>query len=143
MIRIIFVLILPSLFALISCNSSSINDNNAVTVEFQNLPKEVQDTIVYLSKIDYDYVAGATTAPPDYPELITFDKQYTFEREMIGPWIMYYSVNNLETGKKIRIDYPTPMPIIIYTNRMYIPVNMNLFPDGLNSSSKFKSYVIK
>ena len=63
MIRIIFVIILPLLIASISCNS--INGNNVETVEFQNLPKEVQDTITYLSKLDYDYVAGATTTPPD------------------------------------------------------------------------------
>lgn len=141
MIWIIFVIILPLLIASISCNS--INGNNVETVEFQNLPKEVQDTITYLSKLDYDYVAGATTTPPDYPELITFDNKYTLEREMIGPWIRHYFINNNETGKKIKIDYPTPMPIIIHTNRMYIPEKMNLIPDGFNSSSKFKSYVIK
>lgn len=134
------LLIYVLLIELLSC--SSINDTNDVSIEFQDLPKAVQDTLIRITEIDYDYKVGQP-APPDYPEIIAFDGEYSFERKTIGPWIIHYVVRNMKTGEGINIDYPTPTPIIIYDSKMYIPEDMNLISTELNPSTKFRKYNIK
>lgn len=113
---------------LLSCNS--INEANADIIEFQNLPKVVQDTLIRVTEIDYDYKVGQP-APPDYPEIVALDGEYSLERKTIGPWIIHYVARNMKTGESVNIDYPTPMPIILYDGKMYIPEDMNLISSGL------------
>lgn len=138
--RLINLLIYVLLIELLSC--CSINDINDVSIEFQYLPKAVQDTLIRITEIDYDYKVGQP-APLDYPEIVAFDGEYSLERKTIGPWIIHYVVRNMKTGEGINLDYPTPTPIIIYDGKMYIPEDMNLISTGFNPSTKFRKYNIK
>lgn len=139
MARFINLLIYSVMIGLLSCES--INDTNDVSIEFHNLPKAVQDTLIRITEIDYDYKVGQP-APPDYPEVVAFKGEYRLERRTVGPWIMYYMIRNLKTGKSVNLKYPTPTPIIIYDSIMYIPEDMNLIPNGISSSTKFSKYII-
>ncbi len=95
-------------------------------VDFTELPKEVQDTILYWTKSDewIPYTeSNDTTELYEYyePNIICFDDQYTLRDVTFGPWTWYKLLTRTSDDKEYKLASNAPVPIIVKNDSIIIP----------------------
>jgi hypothetical protein len=139
--KTIIFLIIITLFSCVK-NINSFDSNEKSFVE---LPKEVQDTLLFYTNLKIDSTITSDEANHRLEMqaiyLIDFSKTYKITHKEIGPWVSHIELND-NKNSKIRIEQGTPFPIIIFNKYIYIPKDYNIFSSNCITKLKFKEYEI-
>ncbi len=114
--------------SLSSCNMS-VDNGGGKTVSFTDLPKEVQDTIMYWAE---NYAPIPTNSDSlisigeGMPAVISFDGKYTLDCIEFGPWITHNILRRSSDGRKYNLPYNIPYPIIVRNDTLIIPEDYNI-----------------
>ena len=124
-------IILSGILLFISLSSCTVDNGRGQTVSFMDLPKEVQDTILYWTENDVvtTFTASDDTtllSMYDKPELLCFDEKYTLERTEFGPWILHKILTRISDGKEYKLTRNAPVPIIVHNDTLIIPDEYNI-----------------
>lgn len=116
-------------------------------VAFTDLPKEVQDTVLYWVENDKWIpftVPGDTTQQAEYyePDIICFDDKYTLESEEFGPWVKYKLLTRTSDGKEYKLTRNAPLPVIVRNDTIIIPDEYNIL-SVWNPAVKWKIYRLR
>ncbi len=109
-------------------------------LSFHDLPKEVQDTVLYWTKHQGAYFTNSDSlvkAGIGTPIVISFDGRYTLENEKFGPWVKYRVLTRISDGKEYRLSRNMDVPLIVRNDTVLIPENDNILYN-LNSRTKFR-----
>lgn len=111
--------------ALHGCSLISIRDSN---VSFQDLPKEMQDTILFWKENHGSYFTNSDSliSIGEMPLVISFDDKYSLENEKFGPWVKSRILTRISDGKTYKFPRDTPTPYIIRNDTLVIPTDYNI-----------------
>jgi len=117
------------------------------SVNFTDLPKVVQDTVLYWVKCDkrcpFTFPNDTTQCYGYYePDVLCFDDQYTLNREKFGPWIKNRILKRISDGKEYKLTTSMPLPAIIRNDTIIIPDDYNILTVW-NPSVKWKIYRLR
>jgi hypothetical protein len=118
--------ILLSLILLFSgCNSYDFNISELAhkRVKFEDLPDRVKNFYLYPSEFGESNPSIIDFACLDKDcsyDLVTVDTWY-------GPWVNYYVLTNQIRRVSFRIDQGTPIPYVVYSDKLYIVDKFNIF----------------
>lgn len=116
------------LMLLSSCNMT-VDNGGGKTVSFADLPREVQDTIMYWTD---NYAPILTNSDSlisigeGMPAVISFDGRYTLDNVKFGPWITHMILRRSSDGRKYDLSYNVPSPIIVRNDTLIIPNDYNI-----------------
>lgn len=109
-------------------------------LSFHDLPKEVQDTILYWTKHQGAYFTNSdslTKQGQGTPTVISFDGRYTLENEKFGPWVKCRVLTRISDGKEYRLSGNVDVPLIVRNDTLLIPDNDNILYN-LNNRTEFR-----
>lgn len=109
-------------------------------LSFHDLPKEVQDTVLYWTKHQGAYFTNSDSLIKQgqgTPIVISFAGRYTLENEKIGPWVKWRVLTRISDGKEYRLSRNVDEPLIVRNDTLLIPDNDNILYN-LNSQTKFR-----
>lgn len=112
--------------ALHGCSLISFKESN---VFFHDLPKEIQDTIIYWTENRGDYFNNSDSLiqiGEGMPLVISFDDKYSLENEKFGPWVKSRILTRVSDGKTYKFPRNTPTPFIIINDTLVIPTDYNI-----------------
>ncbi len=125
-----------------SCNNYDykISELAKERIKFIDLPERVQNFYQHSSEFG-----------EENPSLINFaciDKDCNFSLETIdtwyGPWVDYYKLLNQTKKLSYRIDQGTPIPFVVYENKLYLVDKFNIFTNVKDYSIiEFTRYELK
>ncbi len=138
--------IILCLLSLPSCNMA-VDNFDGSTASFTDLPKEVQDSIIYWTENDIvtvftDSYDTTQLAIFDKPELICFDEKYKLENDKVGPWIKNRVLTRISDGKEYKLMRNAPTPILVRNDSIIIPNDYNIL-DVFDSTLTFKVYKLR
>lgn len=100
-----------------------LSDLKQERVKFFDLPERVKN-----------FYQNPSEFGEDNASLVNFaylDKDNSFNLKTIdtwyGPWVDYYKLINETKRLSYRIDQGTPIPIVVYDNKLYLVDKFNLF----------------
>jgi len=126
-----------SLIVIAGC-SRSIDYNDGEPVMFSELPKEVQDTLIWWG--EHTIVSVGDTVVVELDDVVCFDSDYTFLRSTLGPWITSRGLRRNRDGKewKFNGNLNVPTPIVTIGDTIYITSGYNLVTcGGVNPDAVF------
>lgn len=109
-------------------------------LSFHDLPKEVQDTVLYWTKHQGAYFTNSDSLikhGQGTPIVISFDGRYTLENEKFGPWVKCRVLTRISDGKGYRLSKNVDVPLIVRNDTLLIPDNDNILYN-LNSRTEFR-----
>lgn len=123
-------ILLLCVISLSSC-IMTVEDFGGKSVSFTDLPKEVQDTVLYWVENDkwitFTVPGDSTQYQEDYyPYIICFDEQYTLKSEEFGPWTKNKLLTRISDGKRYKLARNAPIPVIVRNDTIYIPEEYNI-----------------
>ncbi|WP_289630480.1 hypothetical protein [uncultured Phocaeicola sp.] len=128
-IHITIAMAILSLMIIAGC-SRSIDYNDGEPVMFSELPKEVQDTLIWWG--EQTIVSLVDTVVVELDNVICFESDYTFLRSTFGPWITSRGLRRNSDGKEWKFsgNLNVPTPIVTIGDTIYIPSDYNLVTCG-------------
>lgn len=134
-LKLIIVIILFS-----SCNGQNINTLESKKVKFKDLPVEITQYFRNPIEVQNDIQTMLLELPKG------MEKKYRLEtvKTLIGPWVAYEKLINIQKNIYYKIDQGVPSPYIIFENKLYVPDRYNIFTtvDDLESL-EFIRYELK
>ena len=118
------------LLMLSSC-TKAVDNANSSTVSFSELPKAVQDTILYWTQKQADAETYTNSDSlinigEGIPNVISFDEKYTLESTVFGPWGKCRILTRLSDGKVYKLSRDIPIPIVIRQDSLIVPTDYNI-----------------
>ena len=114
-------------------------------LSFHDLPKEVQDTVLYWTKHQGAYFTNSDSLIKQgqgTPIVISFDGRYTLENEKFGPWVKWRILTRISDGKEYRLSRNVDVPLIVRNDTLLIPENDNILYN-LNSRTNFRIRILR
>jgi hypothetical protein len=137
--NLIFILLM---YVFSSCNDCNYKITELVKarVKFIDLPQRVQN-----------FYQNSSEFGQDNPSLIKFacldtDSNFTLEtiETWYGPWVDYYELIDQAKQLSYRIDQGTPIPFVVYENKLYLVDKFNMFTNLKEYSSlEFSRYDLR
>lgn len=119
--------------------SRSIDYTDGEDIFYSDLPKEVQDTLIWWGEHTID------TVIVELPDVICYNSDYSFIYTEIGPWIISRRLKRNTDGKEWKFsgNLNVPRPIVTIGDTIYIPSDYNVVSMGVDSNSVFKRQILK
>ena len=115
------------------------------TVSFSDLPKEVQDTVLYWTENYSSYFTNSDSlinTGEGTPWVICFDEKYIRKGEKFGPWQKNIILIRVSDGKKYKFSRDTPEPFIVRNDSLFIPTEYNILTVW-NQSAKWRIHKLR
>lgn len=114
-----------ALIAFAGC-SRRIDYTDGEPVKFSDLPKEVQDTLIWWE--EHTTISIEDTVVVELGDVICFDSGYEFLRSKFGPWITSRGLRRNRDGREWKFsgNLNVPTPIVAIGDTIYIPSEYNL-----------------
>lgn len=121
--------------------SRSIDYTDGEDIFYSDLPKEVQDTLIWWETI----ISIEDTVIVELPDVICYNSDYSFIYTEIGPWIISRRLKRNTDGKEWKFsgNLNVPRPIVTIGDTIYIPSDYNVVSMGVDSNSVFKRQILK
>ena len=112
-------------------------------VVYSDLPKEVQDTLVWWG--EHTTISIEDTVIVELPDVICYNSDYSFLYSEFGPWIISRRLKRNTDGKEWKFsgNLNVPRPIVTIGDTIYIPSDYNVVSMGVDSNSVFKRQILK
>lgn len=106
--------------------SNRIDYTDGEPVKFSDLPREVQDTLIWWE--EHTTMSIEDTAVVELDDVICFESDYVFLRSEFGPWITSRGLRRNRDGKEWKFsgNLNIPRPIVAIGDTIYIPSEYNL-----------------
>lgn len=123
--------------------SRSIDYTDGEDIFYSDLPKEVQDTLIWWG--EHTTISIEDTVIVELPDVICYNSDYSFLYTEIGPWIISRRLKRNTDGKEWKFsgNLNVPRPIVTIGDTIYIPSDYNVVSMGVNSNSVFKRQILK
>ena len=123
--------------------SRSIDYTDGEDIFYSDLPKEVQDTLIWWG--EHTTISIDDTVIVELPDVICYNSDYSFLYTEIGPWIISRRLKRNTDGKEWKFsgNLNVPRPIVTIGDTIYIPSDYNVVSMGVNSNSVFKRQILK
>lgn len=121
----------------------SIDYNDGEEVFYSDLPKEVQDTLIWWG--EHTIISIEDTVIVELPDVICYNSDYSFLYTKFGPWIISRRLKRNTDGKEWSFsgNLNVPRPIVAIGDTIYIPSDYNVVSMGVDSNSVFKRQILK
>ena len=119
------MLVLLALTIFTGC-SNRVDYTDGEPVKFSDLPREVQDTIIWWE--EHTTMSIEDTVVVELDDVICFESDYVFLRSEFGPWITSRGLRRNRDGKEWKFsgNLNIPRPIVAIGDTIYIPSEYNL-----------------
>lgn len=106
--------------------SNRIDYTDGEPVKFSDLPREVQDTLIWWE--EHTTMSIEDTVVVELDDVICFESDYVFLRSEFGPWITSRGLRRNRDGKEWKFsgNLNIPRPIVAIGDTIYIPSEYNL-----------------
>ena len=123
--------------------SRSIDYTDGEDIFYSDLPKEVQDTLIWWG--EHTIISIEDTVIVELPDVICYNSDYSFIYTEIGPWIISRRLKRNTDGKEWKFsgNLNVPRPIVTIGDTIYIPSDYNVVSIGVDSNSVFKRQILK
>ena len=123
--------------------SRSIDYTDGEDIFYSDLPKEVQDTLIWWG--EHTIISIEDTVIVELPDVICYNSDYSFIYTEIGPWIISRRLKRNTHGKEWKFsgNLNVPRPIVTIGDTIYIPSDYNVVSMGVDSNSVFKRQILK
>lgn len=123
--------------------SRSIDYTDGEDIFYSDLPKEVQDTLIWWG--EHTIISIEDTVIVELPDVICYNSDYSFIYTEIGPWIISRRLKRNTDGKEWKFSGNLNVPRLIVTigDTIYIPSDYNVVSMGVDSNSVFKRQILK
>lgn len=123
--------------------SRSIDYTDGEDIFYSDLPKEVQDTLIWWG--EHTIISIEDTVIVELPDVICYNSDYSFIYTEIGPWIISRRLKRNTDGKEwiFSGNLNVPRPIVTIGDTIYIPSDYNVVSMGVDSNSVFKRQILK
>lgn len=123
--------------------SRSIDYTDGEDIFYSDLPKEVQDTLIWWG--EHTIISIEDTVIVELPDVICYNSDYSFLYTEIGPWIISRRLKRNIDGKEWKFsgNLNVPRPIVTIGDTIYIPSDYNVVSMGVDSNSVFKRQILK
>lgn len=123
--KIVGVIVFGTIVICLGC-SRSIDYCDGEKVSFSDLPKEVQDTLIWWE--EHTTISIEDTVIVELDDVICFESDFTFLRSKFGPWITSRGLRRNRDGKEWKFsgNLNVPTPIVTIGDTIYIPTEYNL-----------------
>lgn len=123
--------------------SRSIDYTDGEDIFYSDLPKEVQDTLVWWG--EHTIISIEDTVIVELPDVICYNSDYSFIYTEIGPWMISRRLKRNTDGKEWKFsgNLNVPRPIVTIGDTIYIPSDYNVVSMGVDSNSVFKRQILK
>lgn len=123
--------------------SRPIDYTDGEDVFYSDLPKEVQDTLIWWG--EHTTISIADTVIVELPYVICYNSDYSFVYTKFGPWITSRKLKRRTDGKEWKFsgNLNVPTPIVAIGDTIYIPSDYNVVSMGVDSNSVFKRQILK
>lgn len=122
----------------------SIDYTEGEKVEYSDLPKEVQDTLIWWG--EHTIISIDDTVYVELPDIICYKSDYSFLRSTFGPWIISRRIKRNSDGREWRFSgrINIPTPIVAIGDTIYIPSEYNLVVSaGVDSNAVFIRQILR
>ena len=127
--NIIFISVF--LTSLTGCsNEILISDLQNKTISFSNLPLKIQN--IFINGLDSEDVnifpENATNINSISLISLNTSNDYKIEsiETIIGPWTSYKKITDISKGFTYRLNSDSPSPLIVFKNKLFVPVEYNI-----------------
>ena len=141
---IITGLIVLSVISYLFIDSRIIDYTDGTPVKYMELPKEVQDSLVWRGRHD-GCVSIEDTVIVRYKPVICFDSDYTMLYFDVGPWTFAHFLKRNSDGKiwKFKGIYNIPKPIVTIGDTLYVPSEYNINSgDRVDDNAVFYRHIL-
>lgn len=124
--------------------SNRIDYTDGEPVKFSDLPREVQDTLIWWE--EHTTMSIEDTVVVELDDVICFESDYVFLRSEFGPWITSRGLHRNRDGKEWKFsgNLNVPTPIVTIGDTIYIPSEYNLLTYiGDNPDAMFFRQILK
>ena len=123
--------------------SRSIDYTDGEDIFYSDLPKEVQDTLIWWG--EHTIISIEDTVIVELPDVICYNSDYSFIYTEIGPWIISRRLKRNTDGIEWKFsgNLIVPRPIVTIGDTIYIPSDYNVVSMGVDSNSVFKRQILK
>ena len=123
--------------------SRSIDYTDGEDIFYSDLPKEVQDTLIWWG--EHTIISIEDTVIVELPDVICYNSDYSFIYTEIGPGIISRRLKRNTEGKEWKFsgNLNVPRPIVTIGDTIYIPSDYNVVSMGVDSNSVFKRQILK
>ena len=121
----------------------SIDYTDGEDVFYSELPKEVQDTLIWWG--EHTVFSVVDTVFVELPDVICYNSDYSFQRSTFGPWIISRRLKRNTDGKEwvFSGNLNVPTPIVAIGDTIYIPSDYNVVGMEVDSNSVFKRQILR
>lgn len=121
----------------------SIDYTDGEEVFYSDLPKEVQDTLIWWR--EHTIISIDDTVIVELPDVICYNSDYSFRYTTFGPWIISRRLKRNTDGKEWKFsgNINIPLPIVAIGDTIYVPSDYNVVSMGVDSNSVFKRQILK
>ena len=119
--NIVFIGIFSVLLCCISC-SYNIKYLKKRVLRFNELPSKVREKISSIPECDNSINIVLFVDPSD-----SINYHYKRVETIIGPWVLYYIITDINTKTSYKIDRGTPRPYVVYNHKLYVPDTYDFF----------------
>lgn len=140
--KIVAVIAFGAIGICIGC-TQSIDYTDGEEVYYSELPKEVQDTLIWWE--EHTVISVGDTVCVELPDVICYNSDYSFQRSTFGPWIVSRRLKRNTDGKVwvFSGNVNVPTPIVAIGDTIYIPSDYNVVGIGVDSNSVFKRQILR
>ncbi len=140
--KIVGVIAFGAIGICIGC-TQSIDYTDGEEVYYSELPKEVQDTLIWWE--EHTVISVGDTVCVELPDVICYNSDYSFQRSTFGPWIISRRLKRNTDGKEWEFsgNLNVPTPIVAIGDTIYIPSDYNVVGMGVDSNSVFKRQILR
>lgn len=122
----------------------SIDYTDGERVVYSDLPKEVQDTLIWWG--EHTTISIEDTLIVELPDIICYNSDYSLLYTKFGPWIISRRLkrNTDEKEWKFSGNLNVPTPIVAIGDTIYIPSEYNLVsPVGVDSNAVLLRQILR
>lgn len=121
----------------------SIDYTDGEDVFYSDLPKEVQDTLIWWG--EHTIISIEDTVIVELPDVICYNSDYSFLYTEIGPWTISRRLKRNTDGKEWKFsgNLNVPRPIVTIGDTIYIPSEYNLVVSDVDSNAVFLRQILK
>ena len=91
-------------------------------LRFNELPSKVRKKISSIPECDNSINIVLFVDPSD-----SINYHYKRVETIIGPWVLYYIITDINTKTSYKIDRGTPSPYVVYNHKLYVPDTYDFF----------------
>ncbi len=123
---------------IIFSNCNNISTLKHEKVKFKDLPFNIRNCITNSYNLHDKKNKMLIELPKD------INPSYKVQIVLIGPWVSYVKLININTNVYYKIDQTEPYPYFIFGNKLYIPNSYNIFTTVKDYSTlEFTCYTLK